>query len=358
MGADTDIIKKYFKKSLAGTKGPVIGWMCTYAPVELMHAAGFMPRRIYGIEDFKKADGYLPINFCPYLKSSLAQLLKEKDILACAAFANSCDGSRRLFDMSREYLARMPAYIIDVPRSVSVASVDFYKKSIKKFFYFLKDTKGGKAGEEDILVSIDLFNRIRKSLGDLKILSVQGRLSFIDYCKVVRCSAVSDPALFIEELNRLLEALSSNDSRQKDGARLMLVGNFINEDRLFKILSELDINIVDDDLCTTKRYYDNKVVLEKEDVFYSLAKSYLGKPACMRMSDMGAKVRTIKEAASAKDISAIIFASLKFCDNTLYFYPLLKEELDIPILNIELEYNNFSEGQVKTRIEAFLEMIW
>ncbi|MHB8278658.1 MAG: 2-hydroxyacyl-CoA dehydratase [Candidatus Humimicrobiaceae bacterium] len=56
-----------------------------------------------------------------------------------------------------------------------------------------------------------------------------------------------------------------------------------------------------------------------------------------------------------------MFTSLKFCDNTLYFYPELKKELvklNIPSLYLDIEYGKSSYGQLRTRIEAFYEMLF
>ncbi|MBN1298388.1 MAG: 2-hydroxyacyl-CoA dehydratase, partial [Actinobacteria bacterium] len=84
------------------------------------------------------------------------------------------------------------------------------------------------------------------------------------------------------------------------------------------------------------------------------------KPQCMRMADLGAKIDEIRQTISKNKIKGLIFISQKFCDNTLLFYPLLRENLNmlrIPSLFLEIEHNNLSLGQIKTRIQAFLEII-
>jgi benzoyl-CoA reductase/2-hydroxyglutaryl-CoA dehydratase subunit BcrC/BadD/HgdB len=80
----------------------------------------------------------------------------------------------------------------------------------------------------------------------------------------------------------------------------------------------------------------------------------------MRMADLGLKLKEIENSIIKNHVEGIIFISLKFCDTVLYSFPLLKERLNqmgIPVLYLEMEYDNFSEGQLKTRIEAFLEML-
>ncbi len=334
-----------------------MGWMCTYTPIELIHASGFIPYRLYGIREFKNADGYFPINFCPYLKSSFEQLLSEGDQIKGAVLANSCDGARRLYDLTRTYIDKMPAYIMDVPRLASKDSQVFYKKSIEKLYAFLGSLQNRNIENDEILHSIKLYNRMKEAMRSLRKASAEQSLNFLHYYQAIRLSTITDPEIFCTEAELLAEKTTLWGKDQAGGPRIMVVGNFINEQKLFKILSQLDCQIVYDDLCTTQRYWDNKVDAS-QDCIQALAESYLGKPACMRMVDMEAKLRHLENIAQKEKISAILFVSLKFCDNTLYFYPLLKNHLQYPLLNLELEYNNFSEGQVKTRLEAFLEMLW
>ncbi|MDZ7839026.1 MAG: 2-hydroxyacyl-CoA dehydratase family protein [Actinomycetota bacterium] len=162
--------------------------------------------------------------------------------------------------------------------------------------------------------------------------------------------------MFNCEIDKLLKRLP----KKKDlpgGPRVMVVGNFINEDKLWEILSELDCHMVYDDVCTLSRYFNHEVTNYRQNPVHALATSYLQKPSCMRMADLGLKLENLKKAIEDYRIQALIFVSLKFCDNTLYFYPLARQNLGLPVLNLELEYNNFSEGQIKTRLEAFLEML-
>ena len=144
----------------------------------------------------------------------------------------------------------------------------------------------------------------------------------------------------------------------------MIIGNLITEEKLWELFSELDMDLVSDDLCISNRYYDMDVEEvqhpDRKDLLYKIAQRYMGKPACMRMADTGSKLKDIKTRVKENSIQGVIFVSLKFCDTMLYSFPLLRKELaglKIPVLYLEIEYNNFSEGQVKTRMQAFLEMI-
>ena len=52
--------------------------------------------------------------------------------------------------------------------------------------------------------------------------------------------------------------------------------------------------------------------------------------------------------------------SLKFCDNTLYAFPAARRHLEgrgLGVLTLDGEYASELSGQIRTRIEAFCEML-
>lgn len=332
-------------------------WMCTYTPEELIIAAGFSPYRLYGVPDSRRADSYLPINFCPYIKANLSQLLLEADRLQGVVIANSCDGSRRLYDAIEAYLPQLPSFFLDIPRLAGADSISFYQTLLKKFLNMLENISGNQADDKRLSEAIAVVNEKKKGLRQLRQAYREQRLSLNHYYQLVRGSAVIHPQFFNPWLKDFLADLPATVKKPGTGPRIMLIGNFISQDQWWNILSDLDCQLVYDDVCTLSRYFDLEVTDYRQQPFYALARAYLQKPLCMRMADLGTKVDSLKQAIDDFGVQAIIFVSLKFCDNTLYFYPLAKQNLGLPILNLELEFNNFPEGQIRTRLEAFLEML-
>jgi benzoyl-CoA reductase/2-hydroxyglutaryl-CoA dehydratase subunit BcrC/BadD/HgdB len=83
----------------------VFGWLCTYVPEEIIHAAGMLPVRITGYsQEMELEDGtaYLYINNCSFSRSCLQMGIRgEYDFLDGVAAGSTCDGARRLFDLWR-----------------------------------------------------------------------------------------------------------------------------------------------------------------------------------------------------------------------------------------------------------------
>ena len=182
-------------------------------------------------------------------------------------------------------------------------------------------------------------------------------------------SMTSEPLIFTDELEKYIEFIERIskehkvilEMEHKKIPSIMIIGNFITEERLWDMLSEMNLKLAADDLCISTRYFEKQVEIDSgQDILYSIARRYLNKPPCMRMADLGLKLKQIENNIIENKVEGIIFISLKFCDTVLYSFPLLKQKLSqlgIPVLYLEMEYNNFSEGQLKTRIQAFLEML-
>jgi len=59
--------------------GKVFGWLCTYVPEEIIHAAGILPVRVTGYsQEMELEDGnaYMYINNCSYSRSCLQMGLR------------------------------------------------------------------------------------------------------------------------------------------------------------------------------------------------------------------------------------------------------------------------------------------
>ena len=75
----------------------------------------------------------------------------------------------------------------------------------------------------------------------------------------------------------------------------------------------------------------------------------------MRMEQASDRDELIRRFAGSVD--GIIYHTVQFCDNYAYEYAWLKDWLDRPMLLLETDYTRQSGGQVRTRIEAFLESL-
>jgi len=394
------ITDSFFKKSLkskSDIKNSInsIGYLCTYVPEEILVSGGLHAVRISGDSESNLADGYLPINFCPYIKAVWEDIHKKSYSLKSVVFATSCDGMKRLNDLFLNYKKEHFSFMLDVPKNYDENSILFYTDRLKKLFEFVKKVSPqNNIGAEELIKSTEIINKKRKLLTDFTSLYESGEnhiISTSHYFDILDIAASTDNKIFLHDLenfiknfqdtNNEVKVLSENSSLKVNN-NIMVIGNYINDSNFWDIFTDLDIRVISGDLCISSRYFDFQVNLKtsgdtyREDdnnldhqndcnnpdiIFRSIAESYLKKPSCFRMTSLSQKLQSIKEKIISGNIKAVIFTSLKFCDNTLYFYPELKNELvklNIPSLYLDVEYGKSSYGQLRTRIEAFYEMLF
>lgn len=363
---------QFFKNTLSGPPaGPTVGWFCTYTPEELIIAAGFTPVRIFGRKKISKSESYFPINFCPYIKAGWESLLSDNHSFKGLVFANSCDGMRRFYDVARIYLKDTPSYLLDVPHLKSSNSIDFFTANTGELKAFLEKLGGSKITTRKIEKAIITTGKKRALLKELNgfIKKFPHILNISTYFKIMELAFLSEPEIFSEELEKYIKFINiytvsdktASSADYKEYPPIMIIGNFIAEKKLWELLSTMNITLACDDLCTSGRYFENRIDPDNHrDLLKAIAESYLSKPPCMRMANLGFKLAEIKDNITGNDIRGVLFISLKFCDTMLYSFSILKKKLNemgIPALYLEIEYNNFSEGQIKTRVQAFLEML-
>jgi len=397
---DNSFLKSLKSKSGIDNSSNSIGYLCTYVPEEILISGGLHSIRIKGDTESNLADGFLPINFCPYVKAIWEEVHKKSYSLQSMVFATSCDGMKRLNDLFLNYKKDSHSFMLDIPKNHDENSILFYADRLKKLFEYIKTISPEKnIGIKELIDSIEIINKKRKLLSLLTALyesDIGGNISTSNYFAILDIAASSDNKIFISELETFLENIQKSIIEQNitedkkhvsDNNNIMVIGNYINDSNFWDIFTDLDIKIVSGDLCISSRYFDFQVDLNKsgnadnnknnvedtdsaaleygnyslDNIFRFIAESYLKKPMCFRMTTLDEKLNSIKEKINAQNIKAVIFTSLKFCDNTLYFYPELKNEMlkmNIPLLYLDVEYGKSAYGQLRTRIEAFREMLF
>ncbi len=343
-------------------------YTCSYIPQELIAAAGLIAYRIEANTNLKSNDSYFPTNFCPYIKNIATYLLDKKEEIRALILATSCDGMRRLYDITKSYMPKINLFMLDVPRIVNDDSIEFFSSNLKDMITFLDHTgMGQKITFKSLDSAVRLISEKNRLIGKVKqiYLSSNGTIGLNDYYNILKASMTIDTESFNASLKRTLSEITDlHQDHAKKKKNIMIMGNYINDEKLWDIFSGLDVRVSMDDICFSHRNMVHDIKIEdaknKEEVLLSIASSYLNKPACFRMANLDSKILQTKESIKERNIDALIYISLKFCDTTLYFYPFLKEELksmDVPSLFLEIEHNKISVGQIRTRIEAFLEMI-
>ena len=357
----------------------IMGYLCPYAVAEMMSAFDLVPYRIFGDirEPITRADTYLPTVVCPFLRSTLDVALKGKyDFLDGMVMAHSCEVAEKMAHIWKDYLPSEYMYFIDTPHSTHEAAQVQHKQQLEDFQKSLEAYTGKKLPPEKLKEAIKLHNEQRALVRELYDLRKPDPplISGTETLKVM----VALMSIPVEEGNDLLKQVISEVKERKDGpqkkpARLMLWGSIIDDVALMEMIESSGANVVMDDTCVGSRAYFPDVKLTDNPV-EGLAHRYLVDLKCPRtfrdavlsgnkkdyMKDLESRFDYIRDYARDWNIKGVILQSVRYCDIHGYEVPGLRDYLDhigLPSTYIEWDYSEAALAPLRTRVEAFVEVI-
>ena len=345
----------------------VFGWLCTYVPEEVIHSAGALPIRITGYhQEMELEDGtaYLYINNCSFSRSCLQMgLRKEYDFLDGVVGGSTCDGARRLFDLWRYYLKPPFFQVLTIPRKQHDRAHELYYSQVESFKNNLEAFTGVKITDEALINSIKIMNESRALLKELYTLRAMDEplITGQDTMQVLNCSFRMHKEQFNDYLKELIGGLKKNGQGYKAKARLMLVGSVMTNPEFIKSIEELGVIVVTDELCTSTRYWSDPVILEgARNPLFAISRRYLNNFPCARMYPSTERFDRIVKLAREARVDGIISETIRYCVPYAHDIPLLSDRLKsegLPLLTLDVEYGTSGSGQIRTRVQAFLEMV-
>jgi len=345
---------------------PKIGWVCTYTPEEVILAAGFLPFRILEeIPSTKRADTYLHYNLCPYARSCLDFGLKAEDpTLRGIVIVHSCDAMRGLYHNWQHYVSATPfVHFMNVPKNSGSLALEYFTQEVQKLKAALETHINRTIEDSALWEAIDLYNASRSLMAELYELrkSPELQIKGTTVFKVIQASQKMPRESFNQKLKSLLEEIKNQETKTSlpQGPRIMIVGSLLSGSQIIELVEDAGASVVCDDLCSGSRYFEGNV--EKgDDPIKAISSRYLLKAPCARMKNTGLRLERAKKLAEDFQVQGIIYQTVKFCDNHLYDYPLYHEffqDAGLPVLQIEEDFVGGNRGQMRTRVEAFIEML-
>ena len=285
------------------------------------------------------------------------------DFLDGLVFANSCDNVRRLYDILREKHTFPFMHFISVPHKAGGnGAVAWFKDELTHFKENVENGFGIRISDEALADAIEVYNETRRLLKQLYERR-QGKtppITGTETLNVVLAATTTPKDRYNRLLRQLLHELEGQEGISDYRARLMIIGSEYDDPAYSQIIEGLGGLVVADALCYGSRYFWEPVRAGK-DSLDGVARSYLDRPSCPRMSDrVIQRAAFIKEMAEQFKVDGVILQRIRYCDlwggESIYLGKML-EESNIPLLSLEREYALSSVGQLKTRIQAFLETI-
>jgi bcr-type benzoyl-CoA reductase subunit C len=344
----------------------VAGYMCTYTPIELLHAAGYLPVRIFGREGaISRADGHLQVFACTLARSALDMALSgELGFLRLMAFPHTCDTIQNLAEIWKENMPETPVLTVSTPVWVdSEHALEFYREELARARRFLEAQIGTEISDGSIDASIKLHDEHRSMMRRLYEVrrARPGSLSGAEMLSVVLASFLMPREEHLRAVTELVGDLESVEPEADSSLpKVVVIGAACRSEDYLAVIEDAGCIVVDDELCTGSRAFAIEPVADG-DTIERLARMYLTRIPCASKHCPGFdRSASLVEKVRRSGADAVVFLYTKFCDPWAFDYPYLRDALDesgIPSLLVEIEQNVPPAEQIKTRFSAFAEMI-
>ena len=284
----------------------MIGWVCKFTPVEALKAMGAEPVRIDpSVTNFDEADAKMHPNVCSYAKGVLETFASAN--FEGIVLTNCCDSIRRLYDILKAEYPDKFICLLDLPRKLDDSTAALYAARIRSMAEAYAAFSGRCFDEE----------------------------KFREICAA---TTVTHPAPEVGP-----------------GPRVGLVGARCEAD-IPALLKENGASLAFDMTCAGgDRCIRLPACGECEDLYRAYALELMRQTPCMRMVDVADRSKYIESYKGRVD--GLICHTVKFCDYYSFDYERLRRETALPVLKIETDATTQGAGQIRTRVEAFVEAL-
>jgi bzd-type benzoyl-CoA reductase N subunit len=345
----------------------VVGYVCSYLPEEILHAADILPYRItgQGCDDTSLADTYLARVNCTFARCCLENGLSGRfDFLAGAVYVNGCDHIRRAFENWEAHEKRRPfMYVLPVPHMLTEEATAWYRDEVLAFKDSLEDHFGVQVSMDRLSESVAIYNETRRLVRRLYDLQAgqSPPLAGAQMLKILSAGTRLPKDRFNQLLGDLLDEAREVDGGQTGKIRLLVAGSIMDDADLVENVEDLGAVVVADTLCIGSRSHWD-LTEENGDPLQALIRRYFHHAPCPRMyGHYRERLAFVKEQAKRAGVDGVILEQIKFCDLHGTDNALLKRDLEeenIPVLELERQYGPLADaGRVRTRVQAFLERI-
>lgn len=345
--------------------GKVVGYFCSHVPVELLIAAGILPFRMRGTGSTgtELADAHFSSINCSFPRHTFNLALNGTyDFLDGLVCVSSCDHIRRVYDNWKRNLPTPFVRIMSLPKKVGDEQVAWYREEIDLLRRDLQQQFDVQISSEHLREAIALHNetrRLQRRLYELRK-SASPPITGADSLAVMVAATAMPPEHYNGLLATLLEELEDETGAGSYRARLMIVGSELDDPAYIQAIEEQGGLVVTDSICYGTRTMWVDVDETAADPVEALARYYIQeRPTCPRMNgDRPRRLEFLKEMVEQFDVDGIVGERMLFCDFWCAEHFMNKTDLKesgIPFLQLDREYVSSGVGQLRTRVQAFLE---
>ncbi len=346
------------------------GYFCAYTPPEVLNAAGLRHARLFKAgspEIVSQGERYTQSVFCDFSKSCIGGFEPQGGDPFYHAVDklytfHTCASMKRATEVIERFV---PTKLLNLPRLRNEpASREFFRDEISHYRDDVAELVGRPVTDAEVSAQIVLYNKVRALLRSFSALRKRPNppLTGRDFLELVRGYYYLPPLTLLEVYGKLYRKLARLRDNGDRPVRLMISGSIMadGDRRLVELIeNEIGARVVVEDHCTGFKPFAHTLP-EEGDPFQALANGYLDQAPCARMKPLDDSLDFSSGLAEEYSVDGVIYVYLKFCAcygvSKLEFIERLQGR-GIPVLEISSDYSQSDHGQLKTRVEAFIEVL-
>ncbi|UCG82872.1 MAG: 2-hydroxyacyl-CoA dehydratase [Dehalococcoidia bacterium] len=353
--------------------GKVVATYCVFVPEEIVMAANAVPVGLCAGTQFSVplAEAVLPQNTCALIKSSfgfsLGQICPYLKASHLVVGETTCDGKKKMFEILSEH---QPVHVMEVPNKKTQLSRELWRGEVNAFKNVIEQLTGNGITADGLAQATRLVNERRRALQRLyetrksRPVPISGK----DALLVTQVSFYDDVQRCTKQVDKLCDELESRISTGEgilppDAPRILISGcpMAIPNWKLHHILETAGAAVVCEESCTGTRAFSHLIPENGgtvDDQLRAIADRYM-QIHCACFTPNEERLDDIVRLAEEYQADGVIHYNLQFCHTYANEAVKVKkhlEEMNIPVLPIETDYGD-DTGQLKNRIDAFLEML-
>lgn len=354
---------------------PIVGTFCIYVPEELILAVDGIAIGLCAGADVggEEAEKYIPRNTCALIKAfmgfKLAGLCPYIESADLIIGETTCDGKKKAYEIFNEITGKV--FVMELPHKKGEDGKLVWKNEIKKLADKLSEITDKEITLDNLRRASRIVNGKREALQRLSNLRSYdpSPISGLDALLINQISFYDDPVRFTSKLNELCDELDERartgvGATAKGAPRILISGSpmAIPNWKLHFLAESSGAVVVGEEACVGERNFS---VLLKED--FSSVEEAIGRMAdrslsinCACFTPNDERLTDIQAMTKRLRADGVVHYALQFCTPYMIESYKVKNSVEgagVPFLKIETDYSMEDMGQLKTRVEAFIEMV-
>lgn len=352
-----------------------IGSVCSLIPEPLLNLPGCFSVRLRAPRtgSIEMGTYYMTSIMCEACRAILERAIEGGyQFLDCILAPDACAQMNRCVEnIEHLHLCNKENFFVtyaDVPMKSDETALRHYVRQMRQYVLEpLEKNFGIDTSDEALLKAVALHNHISRLIMDIGDFRMEANPRITGYEFAVLCLATycCPKTSLISILEETLAELRERqpDQRSPYRARVALAGSEIDDPELIRMIEEAGALVVADRFCLGAFPGREQIRLkENEDVLTGICRHYMEGGQCPRFMNtdkINERHTYMDRLAQRFHADGIIYQQIKFCDywgyERAYAGRVMREEYGYPVLSIDRPYAVGNAGQLRTRVQAFVE---